>query len=136
MDIKRVLIGLSIIVTLLWVLYIYIGVIDYDGRGRHIKIRGGVNGSLVLVTWWGLLYTGFWVARGSAEHTFILGFSALAFIGVFFFAWGLFSLSEGGIESYMLGGSLMLAAGTGILVAAVLYYRQRAQQVLQPPDKQ
>jgi len=128
MDIKRVLIGLSIIVTLLWVLFVV------SNRARVLSMP------IVLLAppavWWGLLYTGFWVARGSAAHTFILGFSALAFIGVFFFACGFFSLTEGDIEIYMLGGSLMLAAGTGILVAAVLYYRQRAQQVLQPPDKQ
>ena len=85
MDIKRLLIGISIAVTLLWVLSIvYLGV-----RGGHTPVLEIANIALVPVTaWWGLLYTGFWVMRGSAVQTFIFGISALTVMGVFCFAFG------------------------------------------------
>jgi len=134
MDIKRVLKGLSIAVTLLWVLVI-LAVFINNHRRPPVWEFGFMTIAPVAV-WWGLLYGGFWVTRGSAAHTFILGISALAFMGVFFFVFGFSILTEGDIDEDMFIGSLLLAAGTSILVATVLSYRQRAKQVPQPPYRQ
>jgi len=66
---KRVLMGLSIAVTLLWVL----GVVVLSFK-QYVAHRGLLDQLLETATFalvpaaalWGFLYTGFWVTRGSA----------------------------------------------------------------------
>ncbi len=88
---KRVLMGLSVAVTLLWVLgVVIVSVKQYvDHRGLLDQLLETATFALVpAATLWGFLYTGFWVTRGSAGQTDIFGISMLTGIGVFFLAFG------------------------------------------------
>ncbi len=128
---KRVLMGLSVAVTLLWVLgVVIVSVKQYvDHRGLLDQLLEMAPFALVpAATLWGFLYTGFWVTRGSAGQTDIFGISMLTGVGVFFFTFG-YSQYAGGLDSLeALGLSLSMAFGLGCLVAAFQSYRHRDKQ--------
>ena len=128
---KRVLMGLSIAVTLLWVLgVVVVSVKQYEAhKGLLDQLLEMAPFALVpAATLWGFLYTGLWVTRGSAGQTDIFGISMLTGIGVFFFAFG-YSQYAGGLDSLeAFGLSLSMAFGLGCLVAAFQSYRHRDKQ--------
>ena len=128
---KRILNGMSIAITLLWMLgVVVVGVKQYVAhRGLLDQLLETATFALVpAAALWGFLYTGFWVTRGSAGQTDIFGISVLTGIGVFFFAFG-YSQYAGGLDSLeAIGLSLSMAFGLGCLVAAFLSYRHRDKQ--------
>ncbi len=143
MNWQRILIGISIAITLLWMLgVVVVGVLQYvafsqgDFLVRLVLDQLLETATFALVpaaAWWGFLYTGFWMTRGSARQIDIFGISALTGIGVFFFAFGYLQYEGGldGLEAF--GLSLSMAFGLGCLVAAFLSYRHRDEQC--PPPR-
>ncbi len=128
---KRVLMGLSIAITLLWVLgVVVVSVKQYEAHGGLLDqlLEMAPFALVPAATLWGFLYTGLWVTRGSVGQTDIFGISMLTGIGVFFFAFG-YSQYAGGLDSLeAFGLSLSMAFGLGCLVAAFLSYRHRDKQ--------
>jgi len=145
---QRILIGISIAITLLWMLgVIVVGVVVYVALSQgHFQV-GELLEFLLLhmhtatfalvpaAALWGFLYTGFWMTRGSARQMDIFCISAFTGIGFFFLAFGYLhffiftSPNQGGLDGLKaFGFSLSMAFGLGCLVAVFLSHRHRDEQ--------